>query len=199
MINPGRTALTRVRWGGVAVVLASISYGAAGLLHNPDAPELVTCTVLPVLKFAIPALFLGGLAGLHCRLLLGAGSSLTSSAGFLLGYLGTTLGAIDAVGLERSYFGQTGIGGWWWALLFAGLTLTGLANTVKGGLRALGAVMLASGTLGWVSILTDPAFPGVLVPTRPVHVAFAALFCVSATVLGLVLLSGPPSLAPRQR
>jgi hypothetical protein len=43
-------------------------------------------------------------------------------------------------------------------------------------------------------VLTDPAFPGVLVPMRPVHVAFAALFCMSAIVWGWALLRGPRSL-----
>jgi hypothetical protein len=36
--------------------------------------------------------------------------------------------------------------------------------------------VLASGVLGWVSLLTDPAFPAALMPVRPVHVAFAAAF-----------------------
>jgi hypothetical protein len=47
--------------------------------------------------------------------------------------------------------------------------------------------VLASGTLGLVSMLTDPAFSGVLVPMRPVHVAFAALFCLSCMVWGWAL------------
>jgi len=60
------------------------------------------------------------------------------------------------------------------------LTLMGLAASLKEGLRALGALVLISGALGWVSLLTDPAFSGVLVPMRPVHVAFAAVFCLSS-------------------
>ena len=59
--------------------------------------------------------------------------------------------------------------------------------------KLLGALVLASATLGWVSLLTDPAFPGVLVPMRAVHVAFAALFCTSAVVWGWVLFSNPRS------
>jgi hypothetical protein len=62
----------------------------------------------------------------------------------------------------------------------AGLTLMGLAASLKEGLRALGALVLISGALGWVSLLTDPAFSGVLVPMCPVHVAFAAVFCLSS-------------------
>jgi hypothetical protein len=43
-------------------------------------------------------------------------------------------------------------------------------------------------------LLTDSAFPGVLLPARPVHVAFAAVFCMSAVVWGGVLFLGPRSL-----
>jgi hypothetical protein len=53
--------------------------------------------------------------------------------------------------------------------------------------RLLGTLVLASGTLGWVSLLTDPAFSGVLVQMRAVHVAFAALFCLSCVAWGWVL------------
>ncbi|HZC85116.1 MAG TPA: hypothetical protein VE194_11835 [Rubrobacter sp.] len=71
----------------------------------------------------------------------------------------------------------------------AGLTLMGLAASLTGGLRLLGAVVSISGALGWVSVLTDPAFSGgVLVPMRPVHVAFAAAFCLSTVVWGAVLM-----------
>jgi hypothetical protein len=53
--------------------------------------------------------------------------------------------------------------------------------------RVLGVLVLASGPLGWVSLLTDPAFSGVLMPARPVHVAFAALFCLSCLAWGVAL------------
>jgi hypothetical protein len=50
-------------------------------------------------------------------------------------------------------------------------------------------VVSISGALGWVSVLTDPAFSGgVLVPMRLVHVAFAAAFCLSWVVWGAVLM-----------
>jgi hypothetical protein len=45
------------------------------------------------------------------------------------------------------------------APLFAGLTLMGLATLPLKAQRRLGALVLASGMLGWVSLLTDPAFP----------------------------------------
>ena len=100
----------------------------------------------------------------------------------MLGCFGAVLGIIAALGLE-------GIGHWWWAPLFAGLVLSGSAALLpEEAPRRLGALVLASGLLGWVSLLTDQAFPGVLVPARPVHVAFAAAFCLSCVLWGGALL-----------
>jgi hypothetical protein len=75
----------------------------------------------------------------------------------------------------------------WWILLLIGSTAVGLDMVFGEASRLLGVLVLASGALGWVSLLTDPAFPGVLVPTRPVHVAFAALFCLSCIAWGVAL------------
>jgi hypothetical protein len=76
--------------------------------------------------------------------------------------------------------------------LFAGLAVVGAATLLfEDAPRLVGAKVLASATLGLVSSLTDPAFPGVLVPTRPVHVGFAALFCMSAIVWGWALFRRP--------
>jgi hypothetical protein len=94
-------------------------------------------------------------------------------------------------GLARNRAGRyRWSGGWesaWLALLFAGLTTVGVGMVVEVASRVLGALVLASGTLGLVSLLTDPAFSGVLVPMGPVHVAFAALFCLSCVVWGWAL------------
>jgi hypothetical protein len=185
-----RTTLTRVRWGGAAAVLAGLTYGAAGLLDKPGVSGYVG-TLVSVLSVAIPAMFLGGLLGLHSRLLLRAGSSLASGAGFLVGCLGAMLGVIEAIGLEQSFLGSTRIGSWWWVLLLAGLTFMGLAALSKVGLRSLAASVLVSATLGWISVLTDAAFPGVLIPMRPAHVAFAGLFCLSCVALGWMLFVRP--------
>ncbi len=174
---------TRIRWGGVAAVFAGLSYGAAGYLDKPGMSAYAGALV-SVLSVAIPAFCLGGLLGLRCRLLLGEKRSLRGGIGYALGCLGTVLGAIDAVGSERTFLGLGRIGLGWWALLFAGLTLMGLATIPLKAQRRLGALVLASGILGWVSLLTDPAFSGVLVPMRPVHVAFAAAFCLSCVLWG---------------
>jgi len=180
-----RTKLTRVRLGGTAAILAGLCYGAAGYLDRPGMSGF-TGTLVFELSVAIPALFFGGLLGLHTRLLLAARTSLASGAGFVLGCFGSVLGIVGELGLARPLYSQ--ITGWWWVPLLAGLTLMGLAASLREGLRLLGAVVSISGALGWVSLLTDPAFSGVLVPMRPVHVAFAAAFCLSCVVWGAVLI-----------
>jgi len=176
---------TRVRLGGTAAVLAGLCYGAAGYLDRPGIPEY-TSVLVSVLSVAIPALFLGGLMGLHTRLVLVAQTSLASGAGLVLGCFGSALGIFGALGLARYPYSH--ITQWWWVLMLAGLALMGLSSSLKAGLRILGAVVAISSALGWVSLLTDPAFPGVLVPMRSVPVASAAAFCLSAVVWGSVLM-----------
>jgi len=169
--------------------LAGLCYGAAGYLDRPGISGF-TITLVSVLSAAIPALFLGGLLGLRTRLPPATQTDFASSVGvvgFVLGCFGAVLGIVGALELlARTPYSQ--ITEWWWVLLLGGLTAMGLAAFLKGGLRLLGAVVLISGALGWVSLLTDPAFSGVLVPMRSVHVFFAAVFCLSAVVWGSVLL-----------
>jgi hypothetical protein len=149
-----------------------------------------TITLVSVLSAVIPALFLVGLLGLRTRLPPPTQTDFASSvgvAGFVLGCFGAVLGIVGALELlARTPYSQ--ITEWWWVLLLGGLTAMGLAAFLKGGLRLLGAVVVISGALGWVSLLTDPAFSGVLMPMRSVHVIFAAAFCLSAVVWGSVLM-----------
>jgi hypothetical protein len=125
---------------------------------------------------ALTAAGLGILIGLYYWP--GNGSSPPRRAGLLVGLLGTVLGLLD--GLD-----------WWeleWPiLLFAGLTMLGVGMIVEDAPRFLGVLVLVSGTFGWVSLLTDPAFSAVLVPMRPVHVVSAALFCLGWVAWGGVL------------
>jgi hypothetical protein len=167
------------RWGAAAACLGGISYGAWGYLDNPDASGFVIGTVVPVLGLITPTLFLGGLVGLYSWL--GRGGGLLQRTGLLVGLLGTVLGVVDGLDWWESD---------WLALLIAGLTAVGVGMVVEGAPRLLGALVLASGTIGLVSLLTDPAFSGVLVPMRQVHVAFAALFCLSSVAWGWVLFRG---------
>jgi hypothetical protein len=191
-----RTTPTRARLGGTAAVLAGLCYGAAGYFHSPGISEY-TGALVSVLSVAFPALLLGGLLGLHARLPDATQTDFASSAG-IVGFVFGCFGAVMRIAWELG-LGGTGIA-WklglegtettffWWMLLLAGLTLMGLAASLRRGLRLLGAVVSISGALGWVSVLTDPAFSDVLVPMRPVHVAFAAAFCLSTVVWGAVLM-----------
>ena len=111
-----------------------------------------------------------------------------------MGLLGTVLGVIQGV----SWWSTMPYLENWWPLLFAGLMIVGVATLVFEDVsRLLGALVLTSATLGWVSLLTDPAFSGVLVPARSIHVAFAMLFCMSAIVWGWVLFRRHRSLSSR--
>ena len=191
MRSSPRTTPTRARLGGTTAVLAGLCYGAAGFFDRP-----YTDALLSVLSVALPALFLGGLLGLHARLPDATQTDFASSAGFVgfvFGCFGAVLGIAGALKLDGTIASAlrlpiTTIPFFSWVLLLAGLTLMGLAASLRGGLRLLGTVVSISGALGWVSVLTDPAFSGVLVPMRPVHVAFAAAFCLSTVVWGAVLM-----------
>jgi hypothetical protein len=146
-----------------------------------------TGDLVSVLSVAFPALFLGGLLGLQTRLPPATRMDFASSVGvvgFVFGCFGAVLGIAGSLGLEG-----TAIKEWWWVPLLEGLTAIGLAAFLKGGQRLLGAVVSISGVLGWVSLLTDPAFPGVLMPMRSVHVVFAAAFCLSSVAWGSVLVT----------
>jgi hypothetical protein len=186
MRSSPRTTPTRARLGGTAAVLAGLCYGAAGYFDSPGISGY-TGALVSVLSVAFPALLLGGLLGLHARL---PDATQTEDFASSAGIVGFVFGCFGAV-LRIAW--KLGLGGtettfFWWVLLLAGLTLMGLAASLRGGLRLLGAVVSISGALGWVSLLTDPAFSGVLVPMRPVHVAFAAAFCLSWVVWGAVLM-----------
>jgi hypothetical protein len=196
MRSSPRTTPTRARLGGTAAVLAGLCYGAAGYLDRPGISGY-TDALVSVLSVAIPALFLGGLLGLQARLPdFIRTEDFASSAGivgFVFGCFGAVLGIAGALKLDGTIASAlrlpiTAIPFFSWVLLLAGLTLMGLAASLRGGLRLLGAVVSISGALGWVSFLTDPAFSGVLVPMRPVHVAFAAAFCLSWVVWGALLM-----------
>ena len=196
MRSSPRTTPTRARLGGTAAVLAGLCYGAAGYFDRPGISGY-TGALVSVLSVALPALFLGGLLGLHARLpdfiRTEDFASQAGLAGYVVGCFGAVLGIASALGLGGPIASAlrlpgTAITFFDWVPLLAGLTLMGLAASLRGGLRLLGAVVSISGALGWVSLLTDPAFSGVLVPMRPVHVAFAAAFCLSWVVWGAVLM-----------
>jgi hypothetical protein len=125
---------------------------------------------------ALTAVGLGILVGLYFWA--GRESGPLRMIALLVGLVGTVLGLFD------------GLDWWepdWWTLLFFALTAVGLDMLFEEASGVLGVLVLASGTLGWVSLLTDPAFSGVAVPMRAVHVVFAALFCLSCVAWGATL------------
>jgi hypothetical protein len=187
--HSGDETPTRVRWGGAAATMAGLAYGAAGYLDKPGMSGYASALV-SVLSVVVPVLLLGGLLGLRCQLLLEGGRSFARGAGFVLGCLGAVLGVITALSSARIFFGLTSLVHWWWVPLFAGLTLMGLATLLSKVQRRLGALVLVSGMLGWVSLLTDADFSGALMPVRPVHVAFAVAFCLSCVLWGGMLFVG---------
>ncbi len=126
---------TRVRLGGTAAVLAGLCYGSAGYLDRPGISGYTSALVF-VLSVAIPVLFLGGLLGLHARLLLVAQKSLVGGVGLMLGCLGCVLGIVGALLLAGTPYSQ--ITEWWWVPLLAGLVLMGLSAFLKGGATAFG-------------------------------------------------------------
>jgi hypothetical protein len=156
-------------------------------LDDPDSPEFVIGTVVPALELTTPALFLGGFVGPYSQL--GRGGGRLRRMGLVVGMLGgTALGVVQGLDWWPTlpYLGN------WLTPLFSGLAVAGAATLLfEDAPRLLGAMVLVSAILGWVSLLTDPAFPGVLVPTRAVHVGFAALFCASAIAWGWVLFRRP--------
>jgi hypothetical protein len=129
-----------------------------------------------LLYAALTAVFLGILVGLYFWPARESGS--LRRVALPVGLVGTVLSLFDGMDLWEPD---------WWILLFLALTAVGLEMLFEEASRVLGILVLASGALGWVSLLTDPAFSGVLVPTRQVHVVFAALFCLGCIAWGVLL------------
>src|SRR5215211_4786540 len=139
MRSSPRTTPTRARLGGTAAVLAGLCYGAAGYFHSP-AISGYTEALVSVLSVAIPALFLGGLLGLHARLPDATQTDFASSAGFVgfvFGCFGAVLGIAGELGLQGTPIAwKLGLEGTattfsWWVMLLAGLTLMGLAASLR--------------------------------------------------------------------
>jgi len=112
---PEASSASLARWGGAAVCLGALSYGASGYLDKPDASGFVVGVVLPVLEALTAASFLGGVLGLYYWL--GGGGGFLRRAGLLVGSVGAVLGLFDALD-------------WWesdrWIPLYAVLTAVGL-------------------------------------------------------------------------
>jgi hypothetical protein len=116
---------------------------------------------------------------------LGGGASRLERAGVVPGLLGGAMDEEHGMGLWATL---PHLGGER-TLLYTGLTVVGVATFSKDAPRLVGALVLGSGALGWISLLSDSGYSGILVSMRALHVAFAALFCLSCAVWGGVLVS----------
>jgi len=181
---------------GVAAVLAGALFAGWGYVHGRLASSLYLDAATAALSIGVPTLFLVGLAGLHTRYE-GTVSRL-GETGFILGFVGSAVGSVR--GVENligwydahvlGYTNSTAKGlllhPWidWTTLLFAGLSLVGIATARTKTLGALRAWPLATGAFGWAYLFTDS---GGAAEMRLGHVAFGLLFSLSWVTLGGVL------------
>jgi hypothetical protein len=185
-----------IRSCGVAAILAGTLFAAWGYVDGGFAPSACLNAALSALAFVVPTLFLVGLVGFHAWC--AERVNWLGEVGFVLGFIGSAAGA--ARGLEGligwydthvlGYTNFTAKGllliPWidWIPLLFAGLSLVGIATIRTKYWGALGTLPLAMGAFGWAYFFTD--FGGV-VETRLGHVVSGILFSLSWAALGFVL------------
>jgi hypothetical protein len=201
----------------VAAALAGVLFLTWGYLHtggayqaygDPYQPYLDT--IIAALAVLVPALFFAGLAGLarlharvgrHAVLLLVA---LVATVGFVLAFCGAAVGVMrgiegalvwyDAYVAGRQNTTAFGLLVPWWiewtSLLFAGLTMVGVAALVTdegARLRPSRALPLVMGVSGWAYYLTD------LVGTPGeywAHALFGVFFGLCWVGLGVLLFWG---------
>lgn len=174
----------------MAGILSGVLFAAWGYIDRPNISEDLM-TVEHVFAFVVPVLLLAVVVGL-CLLW---GSSLgklgwlvIALAGYALGWslVGASVGGV-AVWV---YFEQRE---WphylssWFLHLLIGLTLLGIATVrnVAAQSRGLGALVLATGLLGWTYYVTDS---GAVVEARWAHIGFGLLFSLGWVALGIGLL-----------
>jgi hypothetical protein len=184
---------------GSGAALAGVLLAAWGYLHTrPDYTHVYWASdaVTVALSVFVPALLLLGFVGLHIRCEARVGA--LAKAGFDLGFLGSWVGVVR--GLENAsgwydayvlgYENSTSFGlllPWWieWLpFVFVGLSSVGITTVGTKTPRALSALPLIMGALGWAYYFTDS---GGVVESRPAHVGFGILFSASWVVLGLML------------
>jgi hypothetical protein len=193
----------------VAAASAGVLFLAWGYLHaagdpyaygDPHQPYLDSAVA--ALAVSVPALFLVGIAGLLAR---GVGGrvgllvGLAAAVGFLLAFAGAAVGVVRGIegalvwydAYVAGHQGTTAFGlllPWWieWAaLLFAGLTMVGVAALGDEGGGPSRALPLAMGASGWAYYLTDS---GGAYGAYLAHTFFGVLFGLCWVGLGGVLL-----------
>ena len=185
-----------IRSCGIGAVLAGTLFAAWGYLDGGLAPSAYLNAALPALAFAVPALFLVGLAGLYTKC---TGTvSWLGGMGFVLGFIGSAAGSLQGFKHLIGWYSTHVLGStsamargllvisWidWLPVLLTGLSLIGIAAARTKTLGALHTLPLAMGAFGWAYLFTDS---GGAVETRLGHVAFGILFSLSWMALGSML------------
>lgn len=185
-----------IRSCGFGAILAGALFATWGYIHGGLAPSAYLDAALAALAFVVPSLFLVGLAGLYAKR--NGIVGWLGELGFVLGFVGSVAGTMrgleDLIGWYDAhvlgYVNSTARGllihPWidWLPLLFAGLSLVGIATLGTKTLGVSPALPLAMGAFGWAYLFTDH---GGAVETRLGHVAFGILFSLSWVALGGVL------------
>jgi hypothetical protein len=176
--------------GGVGAVLAGLLFVVYGYVDRPHLP-LYLGAVVDFLSYVVPALFLAGVAGLS--VLCSRQVGVLGWTGLGLAFCGSTWGvmrSVASIGPLYLYLVDKGVPPYlfhWLVPMLLGLTLVGVAAVRTRTLRGLGALLLATGTFGWVYYFTDS---GAILEARPVHIGFGLLFSLGWVALGLAICSG---------
>ena len=170
--EPPTSSSNLLRFCGSGAVLAGMLFVVWGYLDRPNIPIYLEVAV-QALSFMVPALFLMGLVGIYFRCKREANRPAMS--GLALAFIGSGLGILPLSGVAD-----------WFATLLGGLTLAGIATAGRS-LRGLGALLLATATLGWTYYFTDS---GAVFEARSIHVGFGVLFSLGWVALGLALWVG---------
>jgi hypothetical protein len=193
-----------LRGCGLAGVLGGMLFFAWGYVDGPDLSEDFA-SVVRVLAFVVPALFLAAIVGM-CVLW----SSVLGKLGWLVAALAayalcwSLLGARFGGEAVWVYFAQRG---WphfmssWLLFMLVGLSLVGLWAVRSGPARSRipGSLVLATGAFGWTYYVTNS---GAVLEAHWPHVGFGVLFGLGWLTLGVGLLlaagTSGPAKGPRE-
>ena len=177
------------RWSGLTAALAGVLFALWGYVHRPEAPPLFDALVGP-LSLAVPLLFLMGFAGLYARCK--GQTGWLGRAGFVIAFAASGWGAAQTLAVVHTVvYGYAISKGLplplvtnWFGALLAALVLIGLRLIQLKRLRGLSAVVLVTGGVGWLHLLTDPGDFG---EGYVVHALFGIFFSLGWVALGCVL------------
>lgn len=182
-----------LRLGGIACTVGGLLFAIWGYVHKDDYTPLYLNAVAHVLALIVPVLFMLGLATIHGRYAARAGA--LARSGILLGVVGSALGAVRAIVdlAVPSLYPLDVPSAWimllllrvWTPTLFLGLLLAGFGFLLAAGImRGFGAVLVATGAVGWAFHLTDGDN---IFEAGSAHVGFGLMLSLGWVALGLML------------